>query len=335
MKEYLIDVPVQVNIWIRPECQKKLLEVLQLARPSIMFLVSDGGRNDSEQALIHENRTLMENGIDWDCKIYKLYENTNQGITKIIKKTHEFIWNKVDKCIFLEDDIIPSVSFFRYCKELLDLYENDPRIYIICGMNHLGVYPDDGRSDYFFSRQGSIWGYALWKRSYQEFFDYNYEQDPYIWKCLINNANEDKFLLKEINRRKADVDKKHDWNAYASPTEFFIDLSIYSQNQLQIIPRKNMISCIGASKDANSSDSINRLPEPIRKLFFMKTYELDFPIKHPRFVIPDKFYEAQRNKILCRNHPFLNIIRKIQRAFYILKEGDLKYLLRKIVKRKN
>jgi len=330
MKEYLVDVPVQVNIWIRPECQKKLLEVLQIARPSIIFLVSDGGRNENEKNLITQNRALMENGIDWDCKVYKLYKDTNQGITKIITQTHEFIWQNVDRCIFLEDDIIPSVSFFRYCKELLEKYENDPRIYIICGMNHLGVYPDDSGSDYFFSRQGSIWGYALWKRSYQEFFDYSYENDAHTWKCLVNNAAEDKFLLNEIKRRKADTDKKHNWKTYASPTEFFIDLSVYSQHQLQIIPRKNMISCIGASKQANSSDSLSRLPKPVRNLFFMKTYELEFPLKHPNFVVPDKFYEAQRNKIICKNHPFLNLIRKFVRAFYVLKEGDLKYLWRKI-----
>ncbi|MBR2208695.1 MAG: hypothetical protein IJ859_07825 [Synergistaceae bacterium] len=330
MKEYLVDVPVQVNIWIRAECQRKLLKALQAARPSTVFLVSDGGRNDAEKTLIDENRSLMENGIDWDCKVYKLYEDANRGIPGIIVLTHQFVWERVDRCIFLEDDVIPSISFFRYCKELLEKYENDPRINVICGMNHLGVYPDDCESDYFFSRQGSIWGYALWKRSYQEFFDYSYEKSPYVWRCLTNNAGDDKFLLKEIKRRKADTEKLHDWSTYASPTEFFIDLTLYSQNQLQIIPRKNMVSCIGASPEANSSDSLSRLPKSIRKLFFMKTYEIDFPIRHPRFVVPDKFYEAQRNRIICRNHPFLNIIRRFLRGWYVLKEGDFKYLWRKI-----
>ena len=43
MKPYLVDVPVGVNIWIRPECQEKQFEVLKKARPSILFLISDGG----------------------------------------------------------------------------------------------------------------------------------------------------------------------------------------------------------------------------------------------------------------------------------------------------
>lgn len=53
------------------------------------------------------------------------------------------------KGIVIEDDDVMSVSFFRYCKELLDKYEYDNRINIICGMNHLGVY-GDCPYDYFF-----------------------------------------------------------------------------------------------------------------------------------------------------------------------------------------
>ena len=37
----------------------------------------------------------------------------------------------VDKCIVLEDDDVPSVSFFTFCKEMLDKYEQDPRITMI------------------------------------------------------------------------------------------------------------------------------------------------------------------------------------------------------------
>lgn len=29
MKPYLVDVPVRVNIWIRPECQRKQFEIIK------------------------------------------------------------------------------------------------------------------------------------------------------------------------------------------------------------------------------------------------------------------------------------------------------------------
>lgn len=48
MKPWLVDVPVRVQVWIRPECQKAQFEVIKKARPSILFLISDGGRNEKE-----------------------------------------------------------------------------------------------------------------------------------------------------------------------------------------------------------------------------------------------------------------------------------------------
>ena len=53
------------------------------------------------------------------------------------RKATDFIWQHVDRCIFLEDDQIPAVCFFQYCAELLEKYKNDMRIDRICGMNHL------------------------------------------------------------------------------------------------------------------------------------------------------------------------------------------------------
>ena len=54
----------------------------------------------------------MKMKIDWECKIYKIYEEENKGMYYMGSKSREKIWNTVDKCIFLEDDILPSVSFF-------------------------------------------------------------------------------------------------------------------------------------------------------------------------------------------------------------------------------
>ena len=164
MKPFLVDVPVRINIWIRPDCQRKQFEVLKQARPSIMFLISAGGRNENEWEAIRANRAMFDSEIDWECTVYKLYEEENNGLYAMAAKCRELVWSMVDRCIFLEDDLLPSVSYFRYCAELLEKYKDDLRVSVICGMNHLGIC-EDVNADYFFSRQGSIWGTATWKRS--------------------------------------------------------------------------------------------------------------------------------------------------------------------------
>lgn len=52
-------------------------------------------------------------------------------------KVAEYIWKHVNRCIFLEDDQIPSVTFFHFCSELLEKYKDDERIEMICGNNVL------------------------------------------------------------------------------------------------------------------------------------------------------------------------------------------------------
>lgn len=323
-KEYLVDIAVQMNIWIRPELQKKQMEILKRARPSKLIIVSDGGRNAKEWELVYANRAMVEREIDWDCEVHKLYKDKNIGIKRMIMETHEFVWGLVDKCVFLEDDIMPAVSFFQYCKDLLDKYEHDYRIGAICGMNHVGTW--ETSNDYFFSRRGSIWGYALWKRTYETFYRFEYEKDSYIWKLLKKEMNRDRELWKIINQIKENKE------TYFSPTEFFTELSISLQHQLFIIPKQNMICCEGASKNASASDSINRLPKGIRRVFFMKINEIEFPLKHPQYVIPDEKYEKKRNRIIGRNHPVISLFRRLERGFYVLKDGDFDYLWKKIKK---
>lgn len=58
MKPYIVDVPVRINIWIRPDCQSKQFEITKMARPSTIFLQSDGGRTDGEWEAIYSNREI-------------------------------------------------------------------------------------------------------------------------------------------------------------------------------------------------------------------------------------------------------------------------------------
>ena len=104
----------------------------------------------------------------------------NQGIYQIHKITCEFIFKHVDRCIFLEDDVITSVSFFKYCEVLLEKYKNDLRINMIGGMNHMGV-TEELKSDYFFTKAASIWGFAIWRRTYEAFMTSATEMIVICW----------------------------------------------------------------------------------------------------------------------------------------------------------
>lgn len=323
MKPYAVDVPVSINIWIRPECQKKQFEVIRQARPSILFVTSDGGRNEEEWTIICQNRKLYEEGIDWDCKVYYLYEEKNNGMYAMGKIRRNFIWSKVDRCIFLEDDQIPSVSFFRFCAEMLEKYKDDLRVLMICGMNHLEVY-EDVNTDYFFSNVGSIWGIAMWKRTCSLYEDFSYKEDPYIMQGIKSLLQNKKTVWKQF---EAYASNKC-FEGHPAGDEFFLELSIYSQSQLLIIPKYNMISNIGSTADSAHAGEIYTLPHGIRRVFNMKTFELDFPLKHPKFVMEDIEYEKKVNRIMGVGHPLVYFGRKLERAFLILRNEGIAALVK-------
>lgn len=319
MKKYLVDVPVRVNIWIRPECQKRQFHIIKKARPSILFLQSDGGRNEKEWEAIYANRKLIDEGIDWECTVYRFYEDHNNGLYAMAKKVAEFIWRTVDRCIFLEDDVLPSVSYFRFCAELLEKYKDDQRIEAICGMNHLGKY-EAVQSDYFFSRQGSIWGMATWKRTYLERGIFEYAKDAYVMKVLKERTKNNPTIW----RRLRGYAHNELYEGHMPAGEFWHEFHMYAQNRVQIIPKVNLISNIGCTEDSAHMDSLNQMPHGIRRIFNMKTYEIAFPLKHPRYVMPDVFYEKKRNQIMAYNTPMRHFFRLTERTLIKVFSGRAK-----------
>lgn len=327
-KKALVDVPVKINIWIRPECQRKQFEVIKQARPNILFVVSDGGRNETEWEIIWKHRKMYETEINWECKVYQLYEDVNNGLYELGKKRDKLVWNTVDRCIFLEDDHIPSVSFFRFCAETLKKYEADERINCICGMNHIGV-SENVTSDYFFSRQGAIWGYATWKRVYDKYYDFEYGKDDYTMSLLKSQTKHNHIFWKRL----VGYSQGEIYEGHVAATEFFIEFAIYGQNQLQIIPKKNLISNIGCTEAAVHSDDIKVLPHGMRRIFNMPLYELDFPLKHPKYVIPDAEYEKRRNRIMAYNHPVKLFFWKVEQTLLLIRYGKIKRLIYKLTNR--
>ena len=330
-KPYLVDVPVRVNVWIRPQAQRAQFEVLKKARPSTLFLISDGGRNEKEWEAIRENRALFDNEIDWECTVYKIYEEENRGLYTMSRKGADLIWSKVDRCIFLEDDNIVSVSYFRYAAELLEKYKDDTRIVSICAMNHAGVW-EDASSDYFFSERGPICGQAFWKRSYQDRdFDLMYAKDPYVMKLLHQVLKKDPAFCKVVDGYASDPM----YGNHVPGGEFFSRLSVYSQNQLYIIPKYNMMCNVGCTENSEHASEYKLLPRGVRSLFNMKTYEYEFPLKHPRYVIADMDYMAYEEKVLCRNRPIRKLFRKVETTFLFFRYKGVSGVIGKLKRNAN
>ncbi len=306
-----IDVPVLLIFFARPEILQKVFEQIRIARPSKLFLYQDGPRENhpDDPEKIRKCREIVED-IDWSCEVHKFYQPRNVGCDPSEFIAQKWAFGKVDRCIVLEDDDVPSQSFFPFCKELLERYKDDERINMICGMNHFGV-SEGNPYDYLFSLSGAICGWASWKRvvdTWEEHYDFL--DDQQALKLLSNIHPKclrlDKIVRAAFQRRLTGVPYY----------ETIFGVSQLLNSRLNIVPTKNMISNIGLGADAvHCSDPLDVLPKGVRRVFCTKTYEIDFPLKHPKYVVCDMEHVNGVYRILAHGHYFVRRWRGIESRF--------------------
>lgn len=309
-KPYKYDVPVLMIFFCRDKMFQQVFEAVKNARPSKLYLYQDGARpnNDSDVAGINKCREIAD-GIDWDCEVYTMYQEKNFGCDPSEFIAQRWFFSNVEYGIVLEDDDVPSESFFPYCLELLKKYKDDERINIICGMNNEEVSPNVD-SSYFFSKTGSIWGWASWKRVVSKWDEhYNWLNNKNdlnnMRKQFINDYSYNSFM-KTVERHKAS-NRAHYESIGGADT--------YLYNRLNIVPKYNMITNIGLGEIATHAASDIRIyPKKVQKLFFMKRYEIEFPLKHPQYVMEDEWFaqrmESNRKKeIANRVEHILRVVR--------------------------
>ena len=316
-----IDVAVLLIFFCRDKQFKEVFEQVKKARPRVLFLYQDGARENRPDDIdgIERCREIADD-INWECEVHKYYQEKNVGCDPSEFIAQKWAFGIVDKCIILEDDDVPSQSFFRFCKELLDKYENDERINMICGMNNNDVTEDINES-YLFTTKGSIWGWASWKRVIDTWDGtYSILEDVNALRRMKENFDSDKEFdgfIKTCKKHRG-TGREH--------YESINALATFSNNRLNIVPKYNMISNIGIGEETtHGSNDIRKYPKRIRSLFYKKAYEIDFPLVHPKYVMRNRDFETKMT--FTKKDRILNIAGS---AFLTLKYGGIKEVAQKI-----
>ena len=235
MKPSLVDVPVLILFFNRPQQLSQVFEQVRKARPSKLFLYQDGPRGERDLPGIKACREVVDQ-IDWECEVHRKYQEKNYGCDPSEYISQKWAFSMVDKCIVLEDDDVPSVSFFTFCKEMLDRYEQDTRITMIAGFNNEEITPDVPY-DYFFASTFSIWGWASWKRVIDQWDEhYTFLEDTFNMQQLEQLMKERKFRKDFIY-----MCHRHKENNKAYYETIF-HASMLFNSGLAIVPTRNMIN---------------------------------------------------------------------------------------------
>ncbi len=298
----MFDIPI-VLLMFKREKIVQIIDRIRKISPTKIYLICDGGRNDDEWARVKQCRKLAEEAIDWQCEIIKNYSDHNRGVYENIGEGAKWVFNREKWAIFLEDDNLPEVTFFGFCKEMLERYEKDDRILWICGTNYMERYESPEKVSYCFTRHLLPCGWASWADKFTKVYDGELKgvEDPRVIKD-VKSRYIFKALYRQYRMEWMSEHKRHIEGKRFISWDMQMDFSIKANDVFGVCPVVNQIENIGV--DEASIHGGNSSKDIMTKRFCgMKSHAMSFPLVHPSAVKVDDVFERRIGKIILRPWP--------------------------------
>lgn len=281
--------PVALFVFNRPDLTARVFEVVRAMRPPVLFVSADGPRADrpDDERLCDEVRKIVSQ-VDWPCDVHWNLRERNLGCGPAMSQGISWVFEHVDRAILLEDDCLPDPSFFRFCTELLERYQDDSRIMQIAGFNWNAPREVFDGASYSFASYPFIWGWATWRRAW-ELYDYEMSSWPEF---------RDSGMLGGLHARwSRRVQLRREWDhihAGNGTWDHQWQYAVMSGHGLSIYPSTNLVSNLGFRADATQTvlegGAAAEIPlQPVA-----------FPLTHPRIVAHNARLEKYLEREILR-----------------------------------
>jgi hypothetical protein len=267
---YSVDAPVLLIGFNRPDETSAVIARLREVKPKTIYFAVDGAREGrtEEAQLVTETRALAS-AFDWGCKVSTRFSEVNQGCGLGVSSAISWALETEEQVIVLEDDIVPVVSFFRYCDELLELYKDHKDVFSISGCNFVPEEVLSSPDSYRFSSIPNVWGWAVWKRSWESYsYDMNNWRDKLPLgelKLCLGGSLVATFMFSRIFDLVA-AKKIDTW-------DYQLMFAVLKARSLVVSPNMNLTENIGFG--------VNATHTAIAPPYMLETNEVTFPLRHP------------------------------------------------------
>ena len=295
MANFKLTTPVAFFIFNRPDTTERVFAEIAKAKPPKMLVIADGPRfaKQGEAEMCAQTRSIVDR-IDWDCEVLTNFSEVNLGCGERVSSGIDWVFKNVSEAIILEDDCLPSQSFFIYCDQMLNMYRNDKRIFSISGSNFSN---EDELYGHYFSRYSLMWGWATWADRWSLYeFEPN-DQFRVIFHTWWKNPLV--FIYWTLIFRK--LHKINTW-------DYQWILTLWRYGALSCRPSRNLVKNIGFRDDATHTTNVNY--HLSLTTFYNKNTFFNSPLTN---LLPNRFLEKQDEKkwarlgrsILINLFPFL------------------------------
>ena len=288
-----LKTPVLFLVFNRPETTKKVFDAIRQARPKRLYVVADGPRKnnlgDAERCA--EVRRIVCS-VDWDCEFRTQFRDENFGCGKGLTEGINWFFRNETEGIILEDDCLPSETFFRFSSELLEYYRNDTRVMSVAGNNFERFYTREREYSYTFSNHTYIWGWATWRRAW-ELNDYQMKlygeikQKKYLRGHYNSIYERDLFeyVFEQVWKDGEKVNKRNVW-------DYQWQFACKIHSGLTVVPNRNLIVNIGFGAGGTNTTNMKASD------FNLLLEEISFPLHHPDFVMVNREREDRTFQLM-------------------------------------
>ncbi|MDX3959076.1 hypothetical protein Q6A78_01520 [Aliarcobacter skirrowii] len=304
-------------VFNRLDTTKQVFQAIREAKPPRLYIAADGAREskEGEAEKVKAVRDYILQNIDWDCEVKTLFREQNFGCKMAVSSAITWFFENEEMGIILEDDCLPSQSFFWFCEELLDRYKDEKKIFMITGTSYL-FNEIKSEDNYFFSKYMSIWGWCTWKDRWNN-YDLNMSNFPEIkQKGLIDSYFHWDENVKNIFMSYYEM-------AYGKKIDTWDFQWIYKcaeKNGLCLTPYLNLVSNIGieGTRDGSDSPFINMQRQEIilgdnKKIEISQNFAIDKILFQNVFYRFEKFVVIKGVLKKLKLYNFIKLIYKLFR----------------------
>jgi hypothetical protein len=268
-----LTTPVAFFIFNRPDLTEIVFDAIAEARPKKLLVIADGPRSPEEAQKCQQTRAVIEK-VDWDCEVLTRYSEVNLGCGENISGGLTWVFDEVEEAIIVEDDTLPSPSFFNFCQILLEHYRDDERIMHISGTN-VQNGQQRTRYSYYFSKYNHGCAWASWRRAWKH-YDYKMKTwAEFKQSGMVKQICEDEYEEAYWNIIFGNMSSDNPIDTW----DYQWNYAVWSQGGLSVLPNVNLTTNLGFRPDA--THTVKDDGNPVANLARFDIWE----IHHPPFVV--------------------------------------------------
>jgi hypothetical protein len=239
----IVDAGLAFFVFKRPKHTKRVLESIRNNNFKKIYIFQDGPRDERDQTGWDEVNALIRSVSFAETELH--VSQSNLGCRASLFKGIDYVLERHEAIIVVEDDILLGDSFSGYMYSCLEKYKDDKNVYNVAACNIPLRVPDGYGYDVFFSYRFSCWGWGTWRDRWETVRrDYNLIADIYTdreKKKILDMSGTDLIQMYLLQMEG----KINTW-------DIFVALSQINRMAVSVIPVKYLASNIGLDGDGGS-----------------------------------------------------------------------------------